>query len=221
MEQLPKSLFCLVLAHSIDDVNAVERMLQEYGNEVEVCIPIALRNILETDDLPQVPFFSTDQLIKYLRFLWKHANVDLDWKLAAASEQGLIYLVAYYLARGADIHSSGEEPLMGAIQYNQVDVVNYLLDRKANITPPHRYPLEVALDRNNYSMIALLLDRKADVSDEGKYVLEAAAQDGQIAIVKMLLDRNVSVSYDALTNASRARHKDILTLLHKYVPTIN
>ena len=70
MESLPAPLFCLTLAHSIDDVNAVERLLAEYPVETEQCIPIALRSILETKDLPPVPFFNSRQLLDHLDVLW-------------------------------------------------------------------------------------------------------------------------------------------------------
>ena len=82
MEQLPTPLFCLTLAHSIDDFpqnggrylplggrNIVERFLEEYPNETQQCIPIALRIILETPELPTVPFFTSRELIDHLNVL--------------------------------------------------------------------------------------------------------------------------------------------------------
>src|SRR5438309_29184 len=95
--ELPRSLFCLTLAHSIDDRDVVERYLAEYPDETEQCIPTALRSALGVDYLPPVPFFSHQELLKSLFILWN--GHTLDYKLGDAADTGLLYLVAYYLTR--------------------------------------------------------------------------------------------------------------------------
>jgi hypothetical protein len=67
--ELPRPLFCLTLAHNLDDRDVIERYLAEYPTETEQCIPIALRQTLATSNLPDVPFFSSVNLLKYLSLL--------------------------------------------------------------------------------------------------------------------------------------------------------
>jgi hypothetical protein len=150
MSELPRSLKCLTLAHVLDDPDAVEGLLAQ-DPDTESCIPIALRTMLETDELPPVPYFSAEQLLKYLNLLWASTlvratsttvpsyrryitvhNTELDMKFNNAIIENLIYLVAYYLRSGASVHTCYNRPLNMAVRFGHNDMVRFLIAHNAN-----------------------------------------------------------------------------------------
>jgi hypothetical protein len=184
MTTLPRNLFCLNLAYNIGDRDIVEQLLTDFPVETEQCIPTALRGALEVDYLPTVPFFSSRELLKYLSLLWGRGTVNN--KLIDAAMCGLIYLVAYYLDRGADIHSENDQALRSAVYYNYIKTIKLLLDRKADIHALNDSALRWAAAHGQTEVVELLLDRKADLHAEGDYALKWAAAYDHPETVKLL-----------------------------------
>jgi hypothetical protein len=174
--ELPRSLSCLNLAHSIDDRDVVEQLLTYFPEEMERCIPTALRSILEVDYLPAVPFFSKPELINYLSRLWDDSTYN--YKLGNVAAAGLIYLIAYYLDRGANIHALDDDnALRYAAENGHIETVKLLLDRKADIHAMDDYALRYAAHNGHTETVKLLLDRGANI-----HALHAR---GMMRLVKM------------------------------------
>ena len=176
MDILPKSLLCLTLEHSLDDPGTVERWLSEYP-EMEECIPIALRHVLEVSDLPPVPFFSSAELLEHLLMLW--GSDGLDDKLVDAANNGLTYLVAHFLMRGADIHVYGDNALRWAAQNGHTATVKLLLECGADIHRFNDQALKWAAYNGHTKTVNLLLDQGADIHAANDQPLASAAQNGQ------------------------------------------
>jgi hypothetical protein len=181
--EFPRSLFCLNLAYNIDDKDVIEQLPTNFSEETEQCIPIALRNVLEVGYLPPVPFFSSRKLAKYLSLLWN--NRHLDNKLLNAASDGLVYLVAYFLDRGTDIHAN-DWPLIFAVSGGHTDTVKLLLDRKADIHVDRDSPLMSAIGAGHIETVKLLLDRKADIHVDDDYALKDAIELGYTEIANLL-----------------------------------
>jgi ankyrin repeat protein len=191
MTALPRNLFCLNLAYNIDDEDVIEQLLTHFPEETEQCIPIALRSTLEAEDLPSVPFFSSQELIEYLSLLWSGAAPDR--KLLVASGDGLIYLVAYYLDRGADIHAYDDRALKNAAENGHTETVKLLLDRGADIHAVKDYALRWAAAYGQAETIELLLDRKADIHAKDDEALREAVNANHIDTTKLLLERKANI----------------------------
>jgi ankyrin repeat protein len=245
--ELPRSLFCLTLAHSIDDKDVVEQLLTDFPEETTQCLPIALRTVLEVDYLPPVPFFSDRELLRYLSLLW--SDQTLNRKLFGVASNSLIYLVAYYLDRETDIHANHDDALILAATYGHTDTVGLLLDRKADIHSAddgalrwaayygHTETVKLLLDRKadiharyddalrdaaargRTDTVKLLLDRKADIHSDDDFALRYAVRNGHIETVKLLLDRksDIHAEDDALRWATRNGHIETVQLLRRYL----
>jgi ankyrin repeat protein len=216
--ELPRSLYCLTLAHSLDDRDVVEQLLTDFPEETEHCIPIALRTMLTVEYLPPVPFFSSRELLEYLPLLWNYET--LDNKLSAAATEGLIYFVAYYLDRGANIHTFGEWPLITAAIDDHTETVKLLLDRKADIHAYNDAVLGIAARHYHTETVKLLLDRNADIHAGNDSALRWAAENGHTDTVKLLLDRkaNIHAINDyALRFAARNGHAETVNILRSYM----
>ena len=190
MSFLPRNLICLTLAHNINDANAIERWIGEYP-EVDTCIPIALRSVLETSDLPPVPFFSTSKLLQHLRIMWK--NAPINNKLIEAVTDGFIYLVVYFLNNGADIHAFNNQALNSAVNENHIDIIKLLLDRGVKILASTNW-LTIPIQNGRPDIVRLLLDRGANIHVNNDNTLRFAAMHGYTDMVKLLLDRKADAS---------------------------
>ena len=218
MSFLPRNLLCLTLAHNINDANAIERWLDEYP-EAEACIPIALRSVLETSDLPPVPFFSTSKLLEYLTILWK--NAPINNKLVEAASDGLTHLVAYLLGRGANIHAFSDDALNFAVRENHTETVKLLLNRGANVSVNNDYALIHAAQHCHFNIVKLLLDARANIHARGDRALIDAAWKSHNETVKLLLDRganihagDITIKNDAaLKYAMKGGHTETVRLL--------
>jgi ankyrin repeat protein len=218
MTALPRNLFCLNLAYNIDDRDVVEQLLIEFPEETEQCISIALRNMLTVDYLPIVPFFSNQVLSSYLSMLW--SDQSPNDKLLDAADNGLIYLAAYYLDRGVDIHAHNDIALRYAAYNGHTETVKLLLDRKADIHAVDDWALGAAAEHGHTDTVILLLDRKADIHADHDHALKWAARNGHTETVKLLLDRNADVHAEhdwALRYAVKNGHIDTVKLLRSYM----
>ncbi|KAI5777257.1 ankyrin repeat-containing domain protein [Geopyxis carbonaria] len=133
------------------------------------------------------------------------AKVDInvydegDPPLVAASSQGNMDLVKFYLDLGANIDFKSIEgtALWMATNRKDAKLVWFLLKSGAdvNISSSGRSsPLEKAISMRNPEIISLLLDNGADV-DENRAILEKAVFFGDLDIVRMLLERNVKINH--------------------------
>ena len=196
---LPRSLFCLTLAHSIDDIDSVERLLQEYSEDTEYCMPIALRDVLNTEYLPRMTIPSSGELLKYLNVLWMQ-NKTLEERLVTSTWGDLIYLVPYYLIRGADINYRNNEALFDAIVKGYSDMVKLLLTPThgptANVNARGRggYPIVTATRYYNADIIKMLLDAKADPSINNSAALSEAIDHYTPKVIKMLIEHKADVN---------------------------
>ena len=167
MNVLTKNPICLVLQHIIDDPNVIESYLANPDTEssTQLCLPVALRSVLNeyADDVlpPMTRSISPRTLLQYLRGLWMPGNIDLSfWK---ASEGGLVYLIPYFLAMGADIHYDEDASLVSAVRNGDALMVQTLLKLDANPRAQYDEPLKVATTSGHTNISRMLLDAGADV----------------------------------------------------------
>ncbi|KAF7976885.1 hypothetical protein HWV62_5427 [Athelia sp. TMB] len=122
-----------------------------------------------------------------------------------ASYIGLIQLVDYLIAQGADLNALGGKwgtALHAALQEDHFEIVKLLLENGADanvMAGQETSALQVALSKDhiNIEIIKLLLETGADVNAAGGMydnALQAAANCGSLEITKLLLERGADVN---------------------------
>jgi hypothetical protein len=230
---------CTELTHIIDDRDFVESLLSniETREQTEMCIPIALQNMLSFYNRSFTPTLPISQLIKYLRVLWRPAAGCSD-KLAMAARQGLYYLVPLLLSpRSLERRtlSSNEERMLGLARPELC----------ADINTKNGLPLRHAIAQGDVTMVSLLLNNRANPNLDGNMLqlaayynhndvvrvlapymytsklndaLLTATRNGNLALVKMLISAGASPFYhrDVLYyNAVASGNADLIKYLHE------
>jgi hypothetical protein len=208
MTALPRNLFCITLTNLLDDANIIEQLLTDFPEETEQCIPIALRQILESDKLPPVPFFSAEKLREYLAILWRHpiitTNINTfyapkwlyktipqgstamnDLLLDSVNAQ-LIYFIPYAISHGASRQAIFDALDLG-IRFDVDCAILHLFVEYYIHASERDELLTTAISKNNSIAVALLLHYGVSSAARKRAITEARLKKSNSMINKLLL----------------------------------
>lgn len=150
-------------------------------------------------------------------------------RLAIAAAEGAVADIRDIAGSGVDVNStgtSGDTPLMVAVQFNQPSSVGLLLDLGADpnqvSADGRRSPLGIATGLPDTAILVLLLERGADPNisavEHGAPIV-ALADAGDLAAVRLLVNAGADVDGrglnddTALIAAARHAHYDVVLYL--------
>lgn len=137
-------------------------------------------------------YFSREQKLKCVRQLL-HFGVDIRTRnhvlLRWAAEHGFADIVAEVLAKGANIHVLGGEPLIRAAMNNHFEVVEVLLQYGADHRKKDYAAFRMCAAVGNLAMMERLLQQRTDVAVKNNFALKKAYFHQQTDIVDYLMMR--------------------------------
>ena len=219
LSKLPRSLICLTLSHSVDDPDVVEKYLEEYPEETEGCLPIALRDMLisrgETlpfaEKLPPMKIPTSGELAQYLTLIWSELPKQKYWSespwrntlLSAARHAP--YLLPYFIV----------DRIVPGLAYDANNSVTRELTRKDNL-PMLEFVLPyVGADEKRDTLAEAAKECKVDAARiilrHGPVTLDnplyphvnseqipiiAASHSGCVPIIKLIIEAKADVNTD-------------------------
>ena len=201
------SSFCQEIANNLDNREVIEGYLADphMRDAVEDCMPEALRQLLSPSSLAyglgEVRTPRPDEVLSYLRLLWRPRSSCTDRLIRAARER-MIFLVPFFLTRGAgsvpraegcaDVNGEYGRPLREAVQSGALGIAKVLLDAGADLRIGTN-PLTIAANNDDFEMLELLIPYVAKQSPRNlpqflRPALLAAAERGNIDMVKLLIN---------------------------------
>jgi len=122
-----------------------------------------------------------------------------------------------------EANKDGYNPLMIAVQRNNIDIVKTLLRKKANVHATlmrnKATALHIAAQENNPECIRLLVEAGADINcpdKEGVTPLMRAAQEGNLDVVKLLVELKADLNRSKNDSATAL----LLAVRHGKIPII-
>lgn len=144
-----------------------------------------------------------------------HNHPDINVRMIAAAEDGMLERMNHLIEQGADIHAYRDGAIRWATRDGHIEVVQELLRRGCNPT----IALLHACKSNRYDMVQLLIQYGADVNMKNECPLRIASEEGHTRIVRLLVENGANVHiYDdyPLRIAAGNGHLDTVHVLLSY-----
>lgn len=146
--------------------------------------------------------YDNPEIVEYL--LENNADIN-ELDIILSSCVGLIDRVKYLVEKeNQDINAAdknGRTPLIGAANYNKIEVVKYLLEKGANTEAKDedkdgKTALIIAADWGHLEMVKMLVENKADINardNMGKTAIMYAAKKWDKGMAKYLLEKGADI----------------------------
>ena len=231
---LPSGVFCIAVAHSLDDPEVINEYLKYYPLRTRKCLPLAIRDILspaaEALGFPPMKIPSAKDTMNILRILWNLDGTDAYAYIRTAIREGLVYLLPYFLSPNTFHHGLPSAHLLScantvtAAMSGDIDLVRMLIALGISGMQRDNMLYSVTEQKNcNPEIVQLLLIptgtmRGADVNGRSGAPLRNAAGHACIDVVKLLIVHKANINpgaenYSPLNMAASFGRDDVVLLL--------